>query len=318
MYSKTFVFSKTEEKVNTDSQVEEICFREEVPRTGNYEISVELTASGMVLIFTDTGLLVYKRELEGKETICGSFSLNVCDVIPEGMRCLMEKRSVDIRIYGEELEVHRITVKQGRTATLYAVSDAGVTWARSQTPLLKDKKCLEWGSMLPVFVEKGIAVANHVNAGMTMSDFQTEGYYALIQAHLRIGDYLMLQFSRTEQREPDEESNIAYCKSLLCYIDETRARGAHPILVTPSERGAEGVALECVKADAQICRELGSQYHVPVIDIQKHHENTSFGLAALIVREYRKLFRGARADAYFRLAGILREREDALTWHEVS
>lgn len=301
MYSKTFVFPKTDEKVNTDCLVEEIRFREEVPRTGNYEISVELTGSGAVLIFTDTGKLVYKRELIGRETIRGSFLLNVCDVIPRDMQCLYEKRSVDIRIHGEELELHSVSIKQDKCPTLYAVGDEE-----------------DWGKMLPVFVEKGVAVSDHVNAGMSMCVFQTEGHYALIQAHLRIGDYLMLQFSRNEKKLPDEESDTSYRESLLRYIDETRARGAHPILVTPAEKGKQGIALECVRADAEICRELGNLWHVPVINIQKHNESTAFGLAGLIVREYKSMFQRAKADAYSRLAGVLKERVDTLEWHEVS
>lgn len=313
MYSRTFVFSKTEEKVNTDCLVEEIRFREEVPRTGNYEISVELTGSGTVLIFTDTGKLVYKREMIGRETINGSFSLNVCDVIHKGMQCLYEKRSVDVSIHGEELELHRITIRQAKCPTLYAVGDAGV---KKQS--LAEQQCMEWGRIFQVFVEKGVAVSDHVSAGMSMCVFQTEGHYALIQAHLKIGDYLMLQFSREEERTPDDVSNASYRDSLLRYIDETRARGAHPILVTPAEKGKQGAALECVKADADICRELGGLYHVPVINIQKHSESTAFGLAGLIVREYKSMFQRAKSDAYSRLAGALKERVDMQEWHEVS
>ena len=318
MYSRTFVFSKTEEKVNTDCLVEEIRFREEVPRTGNYEINMELTGSGTILVFTDTGKLVYKREMIGRETINGSFSLNVCDVIHKGMQCLYEKRSVDVRIHGEELELHRITIKQAKCPTLYAVGDAGVTKESLAEQQDAEKQCMEWGKIFPVFVEKGVAVSDHVNAGMSMCVFQTEGHYALIQAHLRIGDYLMLQFSREEESMPDDRSNASYRDSLLRYIDETRARGAHPILVTPAEKGKQGVALECVKADADICRELGELYHVPVINIQKHSENTAFGLAGLIVREYKSMFQRAKSDAYSRLAGVLKERVDTLEWHEVS
>ncbi len=318
MYSRTFVFSKTDEKVNTDCLVEEIRFREEVPRIGNYEISMELTGSGTVVVYTDTGKLVYKHDMIGRETINGSFSLNVCDVIPKGMKCLYEKRSVDIKIHGEELELHRITIKQAKCPTLYAVGDAGVTKQSLAEQQDAEVSLMEWGRIFPAFVEKGVAVSDHVNAGMSMCVFQTEGHYALIQAHLKIGDYLMLQFSREEEKVPDDASNASYRDSLLRYIDETRARGAHPILVTPAEKGKQGVMLECVRADSDICRELGVRYHVPVVDIQKHSEDTAFGLAGLIVREYKSMFQRAKLDAYSRLAGALKERVDTLEWHEVS
>lgn len=314
MYSRTFVFSKAEEKVNTDCQIDEIRFREEVPRTGNYEINVELTGNGTILILTDTGKLVYKHELLERDTICGSFSLNVCDVIHEGTQCLFENRNVDIRIHGKELELHRITIRQAKCPTLYAVGDAGMTQSLKKQPRAEEHFG-EWGRVFPAFVEKGVAVSDHVNAGMSMCIFQTEGHYALIQAHLKIGDYLMLQFSRSENSLPDDETNVIYRDSLLRYIDETRARGAHPILVTPAEKGKQGIELECVKADAEICRELGKQYHVPVINIQKHNEGTAYGLAGLIVREYKNMFQRAKADAYSRLAGVLRERVDKLEWH---
>lgn len=317
MYSRTFVFSKTEKKVNTDCQIEEIRFREEVPRTGNYEINVELTGNGTILILTDTGKLVYKKELPERDTVCCSFSLNVCDVIPEGRQCLYEKRNVDIRIHGKELDLHRITIRQAKCPTLYAVGDAGVTQVKAEQQETEEHFG-EWGRVFPAFVEKGVAVSDHVNAGMSMCVFQTEGHYALIQAHLKIGDYLMLQFSRSEDKLPDEESNASYRESLLRYIDETRARGAHPILVTPAEKKKQGIALECVKSDAEICRQIGNLYHVPVINIQKHNESTAFGLAGLIVREYKSMFQRTKADAYSRLAGVLKERVDKLEWHEVS
>lgn len=318
MYSKTFVFSETEEKVNTDCLVEEIRFREEVPRTGNYEIDMELTGSGTILVYTDTGKLVYKREMIGRDTIDGSFSLNVCDVIHKGMQCLYEKRSVDVRIHGKELELHRITLRQAKCPTLYIVGDGDATKQSVAEHQEAVEHSREWGSVFPVFVEKGVAVSDHVNAGMSMCVFQTEGHYALIQAHLRIGDYLMLQFSRETEGMPDDRTNVSYRDSLLRYIDEIRARGAHPILITPAEKGKHGTVLECVKADADICRELGEIYHVPVIDIQKHSEDTAFGMAGLIVREYKSMFQKTKSDAYSRLAGVLKERRDTLEWHEVS
>lgn len=299
MYSKTFVFSKIgEEKVNTDCLAGEIRFREDVPRAGNYEVLAEFSASGKVMIVTDTGKLVYKRELTGRQKVCCSFSVNVCDIIPKGMTCLYEKRSVDIRIQGKELILYKICLRQVKCPTLYAAGDAGSVQDSADASL-------EWGRMLPAYVGKGAAVSDHVCAGMTMSTFMAEGHYALIQAHVKLGDYLVLQFSR---ETADEEET--YQTGLLRYIEEIRARGAHPILVTPMKRRKQQNSEERVKADAQICKELGKTYHVPVIDIEDECEEDAYKMAGLIVRKYKHLLQGAKADAYSRLAGILMEHID--------
>lgn len=295
MYSKTFVFSEKEE-VNTDCLVEEIRFREDVPRAGNYEIIVELSGSGEIYIITDTGKLIYKQELIGRQSINCSFSINICDIIPEGMSCLYEKRSIDLRIHGKELVLKRICLKQVNCPTIYVAGDAGMRQDSAETGM-------EWGRMLPAYIGKGAAVSDHVNSGMMMSTFLTEGHYALIQAHIKLGDYLMLQFSR-EMSRLDDKSDAAYRDGLIRFIEEARARGAYPILMTPIEGRHRDNSLEIIRSDAEICRELGRKYHIPVVDIEEKSEEDVYQLAGLIVREYRRLFPRIKADAYSRLAGF--------------
>lgn len=309
MYSKTFVFSEKEE-VNTDCLVEEIRFKEDVPRAGNYEIIVELSGSGEIYIFTDTGKLVYKQELIGKQPVSCIFSLNICDIIPKGMSCLYEKRSIDLRIHGKELVLNRICLKQVNCPTLYVAGDAGAKCG-------PEENGLEWGRILPVYIGKGAAVSDHMNSGMTMSTFLMKGHYALIQAHVKLGDYLMLQFSR-ETNKMDDESNAAYRDGLARLIEETRARGAHPILLTPIDTSRKEDSLEITRCDAEICRELGRSFRIPVVDIEGKNEKDVYRLAGLIVREYKRLFPRIKADAYSRLAGLFIERMDWLDWHEVS
>lgn len=188
--------------------------------------------------------------------------------------------------------------------------------------------------MLPAYLSGKIAVSNHAHPGQTVETFRTEGHYAIIQAHIRFGDYLMLQFAHNDQKLAGLRAKEGYMEALCRYIEETLAIGAYPILVTPVCRNTwrvNGMYADSLEEYAQACKQAAARYQIPVIDlhgaskdfiIQHGPEQTAryyypkdfthpndygaYLFAGMAVKEYCGQMRtGNYAEAYGRLAGFM-------------
>ena len=126
------------------------------------------------------------------------------------------------------------------------------------------------GQMLPAYLNGKIAVSNHAHSGQTVETFRAEGHYAIIQAHIRFGDYLMIQFAHNDQKLANLRAKEGYMEALCRYIEETLAIGAYPILVTPVCRNTwrvSGVYADFLEEYAQACKLAAARYQIPVIDL---------------------------------------------------
>ena len=137
-----------------------------------------------------------------------------------------------------------------------------------------------WGQFIEErFKEGTVKVINLAASGRSTKTFIQEGRWE--KALAEKPDYVLIQFGHNDSHAPDHaeatEAATDYKDYLRRYIDESRAIGATPILVTPMVRrtfDAEGKIAENstppgrgLDLYAKAMKEVGSEKKVAVIDL---------------------------------------------------
>jgi pectinesterase len=95
-----------------------------------------------------------------------------------------------------------------------------------------------WGLGFRQFVTDGATVTNTAQGGRSSKSFRDEGHWD--RALALHGDYYLIQFGHNDQpgKGPERETDPAttFTANLARYVDEVRAIGATPILVTSLTR----------------------------------------------------------------------------------
>ena len=199
-----------------------LCFRADVERSGNYQITLEYQSEAEAMIFAGPRRLVCRSAgKEQKQSL--TFVMNACDIIPMGRNCIYERKSIDITLIGENANLCRINIKQVNCPTIYIAGDSTVNDQPALYPYRSEVAFAGWGQMLPAYLNGKIAVSNHAHSGQTVETFRAEGHYAIIQAHIRFGDYLMIQFAHNDQKLANLRAKEGYMEALCRYIEETLA-----------------------------------------------------------------------------------------------
>lgn len=102
-----------------------LCFRADVERSGNYQITLEYQSEAEAMIFAGPRRLVCRSAgKEQKQSL--TFVMNACDIIPMGRNCIYECKSIDITLLGENANLCRINIKQVNCPTIYIAGDSTV------------------------------------------------------------------------------------------------------------------------------------------------------------------------------------------------
>ena len=93
-----------------------------------------------------------------------------------------------------------------------------------------------WGQVLPQFLTTEIELQNHAMNGRSSKSFRTEGRWDKVEKQLKKGDFVVIQFGHNDQKVKDSTKftnpYTQYRANLERYVNETRAKGATPILMT--------------------------------------------------------------------------------------
>ncbi|WP_454041499.1 rhamnogalacturonan acetylesterase [Cellulosimicrobium sp. Marseille-Q8652] len=132
-----------------------------------------------------------------------------------------------------------------------------------------------WGMALPFYVP-GIDVVNHARNGRSSSSFISLGHLDRVEAALREGDLLVVQFGHNDAKVEDPvrytEPWSTYQESLLVHLEVARRRGARPVLATSVERRSFDAAGRAVATHGEYpgaMRELARREGVPLVDVQE-------------------------------------------------
>nr|WP_223829385.1 rhamnogalacturonan acetylesterase [Paenibacillus arenilitoris] len=130
-----------------------------------------------------------------------------------------------------------------------------------------------WGQMLPLYLKADAAVDNRAKSGRSSRSFMNEGRLAAILEQIKPNDYLWIQFGHNDQK-PDAERATepfgSYKEMLAVYVEEARARGAIPVLITPVHRrkfDAEGRIVDTHGDYLLGMKQLAAELDVPLIDL---------------------------------------------------
>ncbi len=160
-----------------------------------------------------------------------------------------------------------------RTLTVTPVSDIP-TWylAGDSTVVDQDKEpWAAWGQMLPAFFGPGLSIANNAESGETIRSFVGERRLEKIMSTIKSGDYLAIQFAHNDMKPGGGFVPIPdYKAQLKSYIDQARAKGATPVLVTAMNRrtfDATGHIQQTLGDYPQATRDVAAEQHVALIDL---------------------------------------------------
>jgi len=169
------------------------------------------------------------------------------------------------------------------TAMLAAAS---VATAQTDTPAAKPKIRIVlvgdstvndgggWGYGFKRFLTGGAECTNTAANGRSSKSFITEGRWEKALAWK--GDYYLIQFGHNDEpgKGPDRETDPAttYPQNLARYVDEARAIGAKPVLVTPLTRrnfdkSGNGKLSPSLVPYVEAMKKLAAEKHVPLVDL---------------------------------------------------
>jgi DNA sulfur modification protein DndE len=131
-----------------------------------------------------------------------------------------------------------------------------------------------WGMCLPAFFMDAIQLENHAVNGRSTKNFRTLGHWKKVIEQVKKGDYVVLQFGHNDAKKDDTlrfaAAQTDYRQNLTRYIEEIRAKGANPILMTPVMRRKldESGKFADQHADyPDVVRDLAQKLIVPLVDM---------------------------------------------------
>jgi alpha-L-fucosidase 2 len=131
-----------------------------------------------------------------------------------------------------------------------------------------------WGAGFRQFVDEGAEVHNTAQRGRSSKSFRTEGHWD--KALALQGDYYLIQFGHNDQpgKGADRETDPAttFPENLARFVDEVRAQGGQPILITSLTRRNfsktdPGHIDSSLTPYADATKRVAAAKHVPVIDL---------------------------------------------------
>lgn len=151
-----------------------------------------------------------------------------------------------------------------------------------------------WGEMFGKFFKDGkVVIENRAVNGRSTKTFIAENRWQEIVDDLRKGDYVFVQFGHNDSSRDKGERYTPpedYRKNLIRFIEQTRAKKANIVLLTPVMRrrfDKDGKFYDTHGEYPEIVRAVAKEYKVPLIDAHRASEKLLVGLGA---EDSKKLF----------------------------
>ena len=132
-----------------------------------------------------------------------------------------------------------------------------------------------WGQVFSSWFDSTLVVNNHAQNGRSSKSFIDEGRWEVVLNQLQKGDLVFIQFGHNDQKEkaPTRFTNpyTQYRFNLKRFVNETRAKGAVPVLFTSIVRrnfNEEGVLIDTHGAYTEVVRNVAAEMNVPFVDMQ--------------------------------------------------
>jgi lysophospholipase L1-like esterase len=128
-----------------------------------------------------------------------------------------------------------------------------------------------WGQFIQGYFKESAKVINHAASGRSTKTFIAEGRWQKVLAEKP--HYVLIQFGHNDSHAPDRpestDAATTYREFLRRYIDDARAIGATPILVTPMVRRIfeNGILRDGLAPYAAAMKEVAAEKNAAVIDL---------------------------------------------------
>ena len=160
---------------------------------------------------------------------------------------------------------------QQDTIQLFTIGDS--TMANKKAEVFPETG---WGQVLPQFFDDQVVVHNHARNGRSTKSFIDEGRWKAVRDSLKKGDFVFIQFGHNDEKEYDSTRYTVpfgtYTDNLTKFVDESREKGATPILMTPIVRrkfDENGKLIPTHGDYPKAVRQLANKMDVPLIDLEK-------------------------------------------------
>lgn len=131
-----------------------------------------------------------------------------------------------------------------------------------------------WGMPFTYFFDSTVVVDNRAKNGRSTQSFIDEKLWQPVVDNLNAGDYVFIQFGHNDE-VPTKKTYTTegqFKTNLIRYINETRAKKATPVLITPVARrkfDSTGQIVGTHEVYSEIVRSVAKQLNVPLIDLDK-------------------------------------------------
>ena len=154
-----------------------------------------------------------------------------------------------------------------RKTKLYLIGDSTIA--------IKEVKAYPetgWGMPFAHFFDSTILVDNRAKNGRSTRTFIEEGLWQPVVENLQEGDYVFIQFGHNDEVETKKAftTKEQFTANLTRYVNETRAKKALPVLLTPVARrkfDSAGKIVGTHDVYAELVRSVAKQLDVPLIDL---------------------------------------------------
>jgi len=154
------------------------------------------------------------------------------------------------------------------TPTLWVIGDSTASvYASTLYPRMG------WAQPLQDYFTPACAtVSDRAISGRSSKSFFDEGAWATVRAGLRAGDYVLIQFGHNDEKSEDPtrftEPFGSFQQYLSIYIEEARASGATPVLLTPIQRNKwNGSVLQDTHGQyPEAMRQLAAAREIALVD----------------------------------------------------
>ena len=136
-----------------------------------------------------------------------------------------------------------------------------------------------WGQVIGNFFKSGsVTINNRAIGGRSTRSFYQEGRWAEIVPTLETGEYVFIQFGHNDRDWSKEErytDTTQYKEYLRLYVEESRAKGAIPVLISPMNMNAwNGATVREVFCEGEnnyrgAMMNVAQELQVPFIDLEK-------------------------------------------------
>jgi lysophospholipase L1-like esterase len=131
-----------------------------------------------------------------------------------------------------------------------------------------------WGQLLPELISDKGQVVSYARNGRSTRTFIEEGLWTKLIENSSPGDIVVIQFGHNDEviTKKSYTNPVQFRLNFVAFVNEVKARGAHPVLCTSVARRKfdENGKLVPTHGDyPDIIRSVARQENVPLIDLEK-------------------------------------------------